>query len=378
MNTTFVIIIATIVLWTSIAVFAYALKERSIASGSRKRILNHQLLFIGPLVFIFLVFTLRIIIDPSSKFVFIFNGSNVMFVMLLVVGRYQYLSLLTLGNSYKAYAHYIEWVPGVLGIVMYVLFQLEMAEIQDIFPGLDRNLREIPPATYSLLSATFWSSILMVPLVELVFIFFQTNLLKSASRNSSLDRPLLLLHYAAILHVITAVTLIWSYLYTNIYVWRVSLVTLLAVMVFELISCAVAINNILPLWAKSMTPKGKKDLETWERFLELLTVKRLYLSPHLKMKEVSLELGVQDKELRAAISLRSENSFPVIIGLHRLNYFIGHTRIEDLKKKSIEQLAIQSGFNSRTSLHRTCTKWMKMSATDVINSGRSIDINELL
>ena len=39
-----------------------------------------------------------------------------MFMMFLVVGRYQFLSLLSIGNSYKVYAHYIEWVPGILGI----------------------------------------------------------------------------------------------------------------------------------------------------------------------------------------------------------------------------------------------------------------------
>lgn len=375
MNPTFATVIATLVLWTSIAVFAYALKERYIASGSRKQILTYLLFFTGPLVFMFLVFTLRLLIDPSSNYRFIFNGSNVMLFMFLIVGRYQYLSLLSLGDSYKAYAHYIEWLPGVLGIALYALFQLEMGETQDMFPGFDKNLWERPPVSTSLLSATFWSSIILLPLVGLVFIFFQTNLLK---RRIPLDRPLLLLHYSSILIVLTDVTLTWSYVYSNIYVWRVSLATLMTVMVFELIVCVVFINKSLPLWAKSMTAEGKKDLETWERFLELLTVKRLYLNPNLRMKEISLGLGVQDKELRAAISLRSVNSFPVIIGLHRLNYFIGHTRIEDLKKKSIEQLAIQSGFNSRTSLHRTCTKWLKMPATDVINSGRSIDINELL
>ena len=377
MNPTFATVIATLVLWTSIAVFAYALKERYIASGSRKQILTYLLRFIGPLVFMFLVFTLRLLIDPSSNYRFIFNGSNVMLFMFLIVGRYQYLSLLSLGDSYKAYAHYIEWVPPVFGIVMYVTIQQESAVSANIFPGLSESINTLPQ-TYSFLTVALLSAVIMVPLVELVFIFFQTNLVKNISWNSAPGRPLLFIHYTSILSVLTQIILVFSYLFVNTSVWRVGLVTLISIYVIQLIVCAVSINTILPLWAKSMTPKGKKDLETWERFLELLTVKRLYLSPHLKMKEISLELGVQDKELRAAISLRSENSFPVIIGLYRLNYFIGHTRIKGLKKKSIEQLAIQSGFNSRTSLHRTCTKWMKMSATDVINSGRSIDINELL
>ena len=377
MNPTFVIVLATLVLWTAIVVLLDALKKRSRALGSRKQILNRLLLFVGPLTLMFVVFTLRILINPSYHY--FLDGSNVMFVMFLVVGRYQFLSAISKGNSYKSYAHFSEWIPVILGIVIYVLFQLESKEIGVMFPGLDQNLVRIQPITYDLLSATLWSTITMIPIVELIFIFFQTNLLKDRYWKSALDRPLLLIHYASILTVLSGMFLIYAYAFTNnVYVWRVSLLALIAVMVFELMVCVVSINKVLPLWTKSMSPEGKKDIETWERFVEILSVKRLYLNPDLKMKDISLELQVNDSELRGSISLRSENSFPVIIGLHRLNHFIEHTSRTDLKKKSIDHLAMQSGFNSRSSLHRTCTRWMKMSATEVINSGRGIDITKLL
>jgi AraC-like DNA-binding protein len=379
-NPTFVIVLATLVSWTAIAVLLDVLKKRSRASRSHKQILN-RLLFsiVGPLALMFAVFTLRILISPSSDYRLIFAGSNMMFMMFLVVGRYQFLSLLSIGNSYKVYAHYIEWVPGILGIALYGLFQLENSDLNNMFPGLDKNLETIPPISYNLLSATLWSAITMIPIVELVFIFFQTNLLKRTSWKSATDRPLLLLHYASILYMISGMFLIFAYVHTNnVYVWRVSLLALIAVMVFELMVCVVSINKVLPLWTKAMSPEGKKDIDIWERFLEILSVEKFYLNPELKMKDVSRELAVKDNELRSAISLRSENSFPVIIGLHRLNHFIEHTSIADLKKKSMDHLAMQSGFNSRSSLHRTCTRWMKMSATEVINSGRGIDITKLL
>ena len=377
MNSTFVIVIATIVLWTSVVVLFDVLKKRSGATGSRKQILNRLLLFIGPLALMFVVFTLRILITPSYHY--FLDGSNVMFVMFLVVGRYQFLSAISKGNSYKSYAHFSEWIPGILGIVIYVLFQLESKEIGVMFPGLDKNLVRIHPVTYNLLSATLWSTLTMIPIIELVFIFFQTNVLKDRYWKSALDRPLLLIHYASILTVLSGMFLIYAYAFTNnVYVWRVSLLALIAVMVFELMVCVVSINKVLPLWTKAMSPEGKKDIDIWERFLEILSVEKLYLNPDLKMKDISLELQVKDSELRGAISLRSENSFPVIIGLHRLNHFMEQTSIADLKKKSMDHLAMQSGFNSRSSLHRTCTRWMKMSATEVINSGRGIDITKLL
>ena len=380
MNPTFVIVLATLVSWTAIAVLLDVLKKRSRASRSHKQILN-RLLFsiVGPLALMFAVFTLRILISPSSDSRFIFDGSNVMFMMFLVVGRYQFLSLLSIGNSYKVYAHYIEWVPGILGIALYGLFQLENSDLNNMFPGLDKNLETIQPISYNLLSATLWSAITMIPIVELVFIFFQTNLLKRTSWKSATDRPLLLLHYASILYMISGMILLFTYVYNlNIVFWRVGLLALILVMVLELMVCVISINKVLPLWAKSMSPEGKKDIETWERFVEILNVKRLYLNPDLKMKDISLELQVKDSELRGAISLRSKNGFPVIIGLHRLKHFMEQTSIADLRKKSVDQLAMESGFKSRSSLHRTCTRWMKMSTTEVINSGREIDITKLL
>ena len=377
MNSTFVIVIATIVLWTSVVVLFDVLKKRSGATGSRKQILNRLLLFIGPLALMFVVFTLRILITPS--YLYFLDGSNFIFVMFLAVGRYQFLSVISKGNSYKVYADFSEWIPGILGIVIYVLFQLESKEIGVMFPGLDQNLVRIHPVTYNLLSATLWSALTMIPIIELVFIFFQTNVLKDRYWKSALDRPLLLIHYASILTVLSSMFLIFVYVHTNnVYVWRVSLLALIAVMVFELMVCVVSINKVLPLWTKAMSPEGKKDIDIWERFLEILSVEKLYLNPELKMKDVSRELAVKDNELRSAISLRSENSFPVIIGLHRLNHFIEHVSGADVKKKSIDHLAMQSGFYSRSSLHRTCTRWMKMSATEVINSGRGIDITKLL
>ena len=213
MNPTFVIVLATLVSWTAIAVLLDVLKKRSRALGSRKQILNRSLLFVGPLTLMFVVFTLRILINPSYHY--FLDGSNVMFVMFLVVGRYQFLSAISKGNSYKSYAHFSEWIPVILGIVIYVLFQLESKEIGAMFPGLDQNLVRIQPITYDLLSATLWSTITMIPIVELIFIFFQTNLLKDRYWKSALDRPLLLIHYASILTVLSGMFLIYAYAFTN-------------------------------------------------------------------------------------------------------------------------------------------------------------------
>ena len=146
---------------------------------------------------------------------------------------------------------------------MYVTIQQESAVSANIFPGLSESINTLPQ-TYSFLTVALLSAVIMVPLVELVFIFFQTNLVKNISWNSAPGRPLLFIHYTSILSVLTQIILVFSYLFVNTSVWRVGLVTLISIYVIQLIVCAVSINTILPLWAKSMTPKGKKDLETWD------------------------------------------------------------------------------------------------------------------
>jgi AraC-like DNA-binding protein len=164
----------------------------------------------------------------------------------------------------------------------------------------------------------------------------------------------------------------------TILVWRVSLLVVFLASAMQLIVSLIAINTVLPQWARGITPQGKIDIALWTRFLELLNSRKGYLSPHLKMQDISLDLGVQDRALRAAIALNSEHSFPTIIALYRLKHFIEHTRREDLRNHSLEQLAAQSGFNSRTSLHRACIKWTKMSAAELINSERTIELTKFI
>ena len=374
MKSTIAIVIATLLLWTALGVFLYALKKRSTSSEERKKILGYLLLYITPMVLTSVVFTLRLLISPPRDYFLL--GSNFMLLMFLFVGRYQYLNFIVRGISYKAYGHFIEWLPGVLGIGLYVSLQLNGSADPLTFPGLDREFVHATMTLYNL-PALLWSFILL-NIIELIFIFFQTNLLKEISWKVSWGRPLLAIHYITILSALARIVLVVTFIGGNALIWRVSLLVVFLAQAMQLIVCLVAINTVLPQWARGITPQGKIDIALWTRFLELLNSRKGYLSPHLKMQDISLDLGVQDRALRAAIALNSEHSFPTIIALYRLKHFIEHTRREDLRNYSLEQLAAQSGFNSRTSLHRACTKWMNRSASEVINSECTIELNELL
>lgn len=374
MNSNIAIVIATLLLWTSLVVFIYALKKRSQASEERKKILSYLLLFITPQLLISAVLVIRLLVlPPDDNFL---RGINFILLIFLFLGRYQYLRLIIKGIPYKAYGHVVEWIVAVLGIVMYVSMQGENAEASLGFPGLDRDFSQ-EAFTLDNIPALIWYFIVLC-VIDLVFIFFQTNLLKEVSWKSAVGKPLLIIHYVTIVSTLARLVLVATFISGNIVVWRVSLLITLLALAIQLIVCLVAINTVLPQWARGITPQGKIDIALWARFLELLNSRKGYLSPHLKMQDISLDLGVQDRALRAAIALNSEHSFPTIIALYRLKHFIEHTRREDLRNHSLEQLAAQSGFNSRTSLHRACTKWMNRSASEVINSECTIELNELL
>lgn len=355
-------------------VFFYALKKRSSSSEGRKKILGYLLLYIGPMALTSVVFTLRLVVSPPQDYFLL--GSNFMLLMFLFTGRYQYLSFIVRGTSYKAYSHFIEWLPGVLGIGLYISMQLDGSAVPLAFPGLDREFVQATMTLYNL-PALLWFFILL-NIIELIFIFFQTNLLKEISWKVSWGRPLLAIHYITILSALARILLVVTFIMGNILVWRASLLVVFLAQAMQLAVSLVAINTVLPQWAKGITPQGKIDIALWGRFMELLNSRKGYLSRHLKMQDISLDLGVQDRELRAAIGLNSENSFPTIIALFRLTHFIEHTKREDLRNHSLEQLAAQSGFNSRTSLHRACIKWTKMSATELINSKRTIELTKFI
>ena len=374
MKSTIAIVIATLLLWTSLVAFFYALKKRSTSSEGRKKILGYLLLYIGPMVLASMVFTLRLLVSPPQDYFLL--GSNFMLLMFLFTGRYQYLSFIVRGTSYKAYSHFIEWLPGVLGIGLYVSLQLDGSAVPLTFPGLDREFVQATMTLYNL-PALLWFFILL-NIIELIFIFFQTNLLKEISWKVSWGRPLLAIHYITILSALARILLVVTFIMGNILVWRVSLLVVFIAQAMQLAVSLVAINTVLPQWAKGITPQGQIDIALWGRFMELLNSRKGYLSRHLKMQDISLDLGVQDRELRAAIGLNSENSFPTIIALFRLTHFIEHTKREDLRNHSLEQLAAQSGFNSRTSLHRACIKWTKMSASELINSERTIELTKFI
>ena len=374
MKSTIAIVIATLLLWTSLVAFFYALKKRSTSSEGRKKILGYLLLYIGPMVLASMVFTLRLLVSPPQDYFLL--GSNFMLLMFLFTGRYQYLSFIVRGTSYKAYSHFIEWLPGVLGIGLYVSLQLDGSAVPLTFPGLDREFVQATMTLYNL-PALLWFFILL-NIIELIFIFFQTNLLKEISWKVSWGRPLLAIHYITILSALARILLVVTFIMGNILVWRVSLLVVFIAQAMQLAVSLVAINTVLPQWAKGITPQGKIDIALWGRFMELLNSRKGYLSRHLKMQDISLDLGVQDRELRAAIGLNTENSFPTIITLFRLTHFIEHTKREDLRNHSLEQLAAQSGFNSRTSLHRACIKWTKMSASELINSERTIELTKFI
>jgi AraC-like DNA-binding protein len=134
----------------------------------------------------------------------------------------------------------------------------------------------------------------------------------------------------------------------------------------------------LPNWNEEAkdTEEGQDDL--WKAFLKYFMEAKPYLSKSLQMKDVALQLGVREAELRAVIKLNSSLNFPELINAYRLNHLVSLKLPEHEKSMSSDAMADACGFNSRTTMFRTTKKWLNMSVSQIELGKVSFDLESAI
>tara|TARA_B100000809_G_scaffold266834_1_gene332028 strand:+ start:1249 stop:2358 length:1110 start_codon:yes stop_codon:yes gene_type:complete len=87
----------------------------------------------------------------------------------------------------------------------------------------------------------------------------------------------------------------------------------------------------------------------------------IYLKSDLTLKELANELNTRDKELSRIINLCYSQNFFHFINSYRINYFKKHVNNPDKKNLSIEGLAFEAGFKSKSSFYTAFKKIEKMT-----------------
>jgi len=118
--------------------------------------------------------------------------------------------------------------------------------------------------------------------------------------------------------------------------------------------------------SKDPAPREEYDfsyLEAYKPLLEMhLEAAKPYLKPGYSLSDMSKETGIPEHHLSALLNKRYGNRFNDFINKQRLNYLIRHFKPE-WEKFTLEGIAREIGFNSRTTFFNTIKKNTGLSPT---------------
>ncbi len=87
-----------------------------------------------------------------------------------------------------------------------------------------------------------------------------------------------------------------------------------------------------------------------------LTERKLYLDPNLTLQSLANDIGATTHEVSFCINRETEENFATFIGRYRVNESIQLLGKSELSNYSIQQVALQSGFSSKSTFNRIFKK----------------------
>ncbi|PPK86280.1 AraC-like DNA-binding protein [Neolewinella xylanilytica] len=113
------------------------------------------------------------------------------------------------------------------------------------------------------------------------------------------------------------------------------------------------------------------SLSVWDLTQARMERHRDYLEPDLKLADLAQRIAVQDKQLSAAINACSGLNFNDYINGLRCAYFIGLLEREEHRQRTLLRLALDSGFNSKSTFNRAFRKCYACSPGEALAQLRS-------
>jgi AraC-like DNA-binding protein len=102
---------------------------------------------------------------------------------------------------------------------------------------------------------------------------------------------------------------------------------------------------------------------------QVIIEEKLYRQPRLSLQDLQQRFGLTTKDISLAINSGSELNFCDYINQHRLNEV--KAKLNNNSKANLLQLAVDSGFNSKSSFNKSFKKLLKVTPTQYINSLKS-------
>ena len=110
--------------------------------------------------------------------------------------------------------------------------------------------------------------------------------------------------------------------------------------------------------------KEEDVLRLKEMLQQVMISEKPHLNKELSLNELATLIGTSDKKMSMLLNQHLEISFYDYINTFRVEEFIDQVKKEDNQNYSIEGIALNSGFKSKSSFYRIFKKQMKMSPAE--------------
>ena len=115
------------------------------------------------------------------------------------------------------------------------------------------------------------------------------------------------------------------------------------------------------------TAASPADRRIWEKVVDRMRRHRDFLEPDLRLSELAGRVGEQDKTLSAAINRCTGQNFNDYVNGLRCEYLVDRLRTGDHRQQTLLALALDAGFNSKSTFNRAFRKYYGCSPREAIH-----------
>lgn len=177
------------------------------------------------------------------------------------------------------------------------------------------------------------------------------------------------LNLLLLMGVLTIIGLLW--LVFSLIGWeKFSIIEFLLVFLLFVFSFLRFLNSNSHLM---MTVKSREDAfpnyndqEELKRLREVMDVKQLYINPDLSLIGLSEELGLPSRYLSYLINRYHQIGYKEFLNQYRIDAFIAKAKSDDIKNKTLLGLAMESGFNSKSTFNQAFKNYKGKSPSEYL------------
>jgi AraC-like DNA-binding protein len=341
------------------------------AGDEVKLIFRHYLLFLIPILLINVLIIINgTLAHPLANS---FKGVNFLVVAFAFLGRFQFIRLISLGDEWRAYTSNWERFPIALGLIGFLLSQYGQRAVfsGELKGGIHETTIDIAMAVRPIVLIYF-----ALVMMEFFLLSQQHQSLLTAKKEGREIKALWGIHLLSSIGWISRTGIAISVGTASSRGLSVSLVFFYVVQLLMVLYLHISTVTELPNWVERSLSHRVKLRKTWGIFLEKLESEKLFLNSDLSVEICAHFVGVSEHLLRSAIKQNSEESFKSIVNWFRFRHFV-RTYPDMASKHTMEHIAETSGFNSRSTLHRTAKYWFDASPKEVLESDPEFEVKVL-